>query len=258
MKRSSGFLAIFLAFVMVFADDGEGSSGDTRVPNPSYTLIDYYTGKTVSTTNSGAKAKVVIFGRVACPNTQSTMRSLSNSSYMADSGYEVMFIEEGTATDEAMAEFVDTYCSDYMTVCATSNDFGSQLMWNYMYSWQGSTSSVVYPVIFYIDENDNIRKMTTRAVSASSIISVLNSFDGSGGGEDTGIRTAVITANCGQSAGRAMLNEMNARRTGSNGTVPWCWNKDNTEKVEYSGLNELVYDYDLEKIATQRAAELAL
>lgn len=93
MKRSNGFLAIFLALAMVlsgfvsaapvFADDGDGSSGDTAVPNPSYTLTDYYTGKTVSTTNSGAKGKVVIFGRVACTNTQSTMRSLSNSSHTA-------------------------------------------------------------------------------------------------------------------------------------------------------------------------------
>lgn len=100
--------------------------------------------------------------------------------------------------------------------------------------------------------------MTTGSKTALSISSICDSIKNGGsiGGED--VRTASITATCGQTTARRMLQEMNVRRSGSNGTAPWCWNQDDSEKVEYSGLNELIYDYDLEKIATQRAAELAL
>lgn len=36
----------------------------------------------------------------------------------------------------------------------------------------------------------------------------------------------------------------------------WAWNEDNTEKVLYPGLDKLTFDYELEKVAMQRAAEL--
>lgn len=56
-----------------------------------------------------------------------------------------------------------------------------------------------------------------------------------------------------QTDARQMLERINEFRTGSDA---WAWNETDTEKVYYSGLEELVYDYELEKIAMQRAAEL--
>ena len=50
-----------------------------------------------------------------------------------------------------------------------------------------------------------------------------------------------------------MINDM---RTSS--TDAWYWNEDDTAKVVCSDLQELAYDYDLEKIAMKRAAEIAL
>ena len=38
----------------------------------------------------------------------------------------------------------------------------------------------------------------------------------------------------------------------------WYWNSDNSEKVRPAGLLPLVYDYGLEKVAMQRAAECAI
>ncbi|MCD7765376.1 MAG: CAP domain-containing protein [Lachnospiraceae bacterium] len=52
-----------------------------------------------------------------------------------------------------------------------------------------------------------------------------------------------------------MLDMINSLRTGSDA---WYWNSDNTTKTVCSGLSELTYDYDLEAIAMQRAAEIAL
>ncbi|MBQ6431429.1 MAG: S-layer homology domain-containing protein [Oscillospiraceae bacterium] len=58
-----------------------------------------------------------------------------------------------------------------------------------------------------------------------------------------------------QTEARSELNMINELRTGGNA---WYWNSSNTEKIYVSGLSELQYDYDLEKVAMQRAAEIAV
>lgn len=50
-----------------------------------------------------------------------------------------------------------------------------------------------------------------------------------------------------------MLAMINDFRTGSD---TWYWNSDNTTKTQLTDLTPLVYDYNLEKIAMQRAAEI--
>ncbi len=63
-----------------------------------------------------------------------------------------------------------------------------------------------------------------------------------------------IDVTFGQTEARSMLEMINEFRA-SNAK---CWNEDNTVEEEYSGLEPLVYDYELEKAAMQRAAELAV
>ena len=65
-----------------------------------------------------------------------------------------------------------------------------------------------------------------------------------------------ISVKYGQTEGRKIFDMINEMRTDS--FDAWCWNADNETKTRYDNLNELAYDYDLEKIATKRAAELAL
>lgn len=57
-----------------------------------------------------------------------------------------------------------------------------------------------------------------------------------------------------QSSARSMLSKVNAFRTGSNA---WYWDSDGN-KTWASGLSALTYDYNLEKAAMQRAAEVSL
>ena len=59
----------------------------------------------------------------------------------------------------------------------------------------------------------------------------------------------------GQTEARSMLDMINAFRTGEDA---WAWNELDSEKIQYSGLGEFVYDYELEKVAMQRAAEIAV
>lgn len=58
----------------------------------------------------------------------------------------------------------------------------------------------------------------------------------------------------GQSEARGMLDSINELRTGEDA---WYWNQDNSEKIVCTDLEPLVYDYELEKIAMLRAAEIA-
>ncbi|MCD7842558.1 MAG: CAP domain-containing protein [Lachnospiraceae bacterium] len=64
-----------------------------------------------------------------------------------------------------------------------------------------------------------------------------------------------VTVTYGQTEARSMLDMINSLRTGDDA---WYWNESNSAKIVCSGLSELTYDYDLEAIAMQRAAELAL
>lgn len=68
--------------------------------------------------------------------------------------------------------------------------------------------------------------------------------------------TVNISAQYGQSEARTILGMINDMRTSS--TDAWYWNGDNTTKTVCSDLSKLTYDYDLERIAMKRAAEIAV
>ena len=56
-----------------------------------------------------------------------------------------------------------------------------------------------------------------------------------------------------QTSARTMTEMINDFRIGSDA---WYWNETNTAKVTVSGLSSLTFDYELEEVAMQRAAEL--
>ena len=64
-----------------------------------------------------------------------------------------------------------------------------------------------------------------------------------------------ITGTYGQTEARSMLATINEFRTGSDA---WYWNEDDSTKTVCKDLKPLAYDYGLEKIAMQRAAEISI
>lgn len=60
----------------------------------------------------------------------------------------------------------------------------------------------------------------------------------------------------GQTDARTILKMINDFRTDPD--TAWYWNEDNKTKTKCTGLKPLKYDYDLERVAMQRAAEIAL
>lgn len=65
-----------------------------------------------------------------------------------------------------------------------------------------------------------------------------------------------ISVEYGQTEARSIFDMINEMRTNSSNA--WYWNEDDTTKTTCSNLSELAYDYDLERLAMQRAAEIAL
>ena len=65
-----------------------------------------------------------------------------------------------------------------------------------------------------------------------------------------------ISVKYAQTEARKIFNMINEMRTSS--TDVWYWNEDDTTKTTCSALSELAYDYDLERLAMKRAAEIAL
>lgn len=72
---------------------------------------------------------------------------------------------------------------------------------------------------------------------------------------EAAVQTVPIVVTYGQSEARSMLDMINAFRTSE--TEAWAYNESG-EKVPYSGLDVLSYDYELERIAMRRAEEIAL
>ena len=64
-----------------------------------------------------------------------------------------------------------------------------------------------------------------------------------------------ISVQYGQTEARTILDMINEMRTSDYDA--WCWDETNTKKEAYWG-DALTYDYDLEKLAMKRAAELVI
>ncbi len=138
-----------------------------------------------------------------------------------------------------------------------SDDYYYLPSWLYEYI----SGSVVLPCVLFIDNKTvEIYKGTDYSSSMTEMVKALNqkytSFTGNvidSSALDSSKLTFSVTYH--QTEARSILNRINSLRTGSDA---WYWSADNTEKIICSGLGELTYDYDLEKAAMQRAAELAV
>ena len=65
-----------------------------------------------------------------------------------------------------------------------------------------------------------------------------------------------ISVKYGQTEARTIFDMINEMRTNPYDT--WCWDAYDNEKIPCPNLEELKYDYDLERVAMKRVAEIAL
>ncbi len=122
-------------------------------------------------------------------------------------------------------------------------------------------SGGILPYVLFIDNKTvEIYKATDYSSSMTEMVKAINkkytSFTGNiidSSVLDSSSLTFSVTYH--QTEARSILSRINSLRTGSDA---WYWNADNSKKITCSGLSALVYDYNLEKAAMQRAAELAV
>lgn len=72
---------------------------------------------------------------------------------------------------------------------------------------------------------------------------------------DESMKSYNVKVRFNQTEARKMLDQINSFRTGNE---TWYWNESNTQKNQVTGLKPLTYNYQLERIAMQRAAEIAI
>ena len=93
-------------------------------------------------------------------------------------------------------------------------------------------------------------------LSVVMLLSVGTALSGTAFGADSDTVTVNVVGKYDQTGARKMLDMINQFRAGNDA---WYWNEDNKTKTNLKGkLQPYAYDYSLERIAMQRAAEIAV
>lgn len=100
-----------------------------------------------------------------------------------------------------------------------------------------------------------MKKKIFKIVSTILSIALITQFCPQTGSKASADSTIEVTVQYGQTEARTILNMINELRTGNDA---WYWNADDSTKTNCTDLQPLTYDYDLEKVAMLRAAEIAV
>ncbi len=179
----------------------------------------------------------VLFGRSGCYNTMtmaSQIASLRDNNNVSVKLI-IMSVDSADAGLSAKAQ-------EYGAIGSVNYPDNSSTMWSML-----NASSVTFPAAYVLDEDRELVMETTGPVSLNNLKTVFN--------VSTPKSTYTINVLRYQEDSRTMLESINEFRTGDEA---WAWNSSNTEKIYYTGLDELEYDYGLEAAAMKRAAEIAV
>lgn len=186
MKKQVKYLIMLISFCVVSlfpqmeinAGEPQKNFQTSSIANPNYTFTTLNDSK-VSTASDGSKVTVLIFGRVTCPNTQYTSKSISQSSWVKDSSIRVMLATTDSASKEDTKSFADTYGNPSMTFCYDTSGKIDTAMWNYLSSY-GITGNVTLPVTVFIDSNNMVQNVMTGYHTADEILTEINRFKSTG------------------------------------------------------------------------------
>lgn len=185
MKEHKGLCMVLLMVIMIccFWNCGLMAEAKTALNgsqeflqkenlNLSFTTIE---GNTVNTTANG-KPKVILFFSTTCYNSQSTFKSLSFVKEYKNVDF--IAVETNYKTKEDVAAFRDTYGNgrNYVQYCYDTDYTNSSAMWKYVRLVTGSTGSVTWPVIVYVDAENKVQYATKGITTAQNIIDNLNTY----------------------------------------------------------------------------------
>lgn len=136
----------------------------------SFTTLD---DETVSSVADG-KPKLIIFFRVGCYNSQSTISGIAKANAFPDA--DVYAVEVNKNAKDSVSAFKMSYGSDDIVFSYDTSNGNTNSMWSYMRAAglvSGNSYSATLPVICYIDADNQLQYITQGLVSASEIKSNL-------------------------------------------------------------------------------------
>lgn len=217
--------------------------------------IHEWTGKDYSPADFEEEYVLLIFGRMACGNTQFM---ISRAEDLVEEGYSVrpaIMLIDDNAAPMTVEEFVEAH--PLLTV-SDSYDY------NHSRSFSLMSAAGIYgntlPFVYLMNSERKIIASGTGPENISKYVNLIKGLpiDSGGEGEEPGTKEYINFSFEGiyhQEEARSILDKINAFRTGGNA---WAWNSSNTEKVKYENLQPLKYDYGLERTAMIRAKEIAM
>ncbi len=207
------------------------------------------------------KTQVLVFyngtlyenGRPECYNSFSLISDLKNAYWIDNENVQVIAVDAMNDNAEDASAFIDLYASDVDNIVFAYG--GGEFMWDILFSvTEGNTATVVFSFCVILQDGE-IKTMWHGATSVASITRRLTVFADIG--HEPSFEPVSVSGEYRQTEARSMLEMVNGFRTGSDA---WYWQNDDTTKTVYDTgeLGGLTYDYDLEKIAMQRAMELSI
>ncbi len=182
-----------------------------------------------------------------CYNSRSILQSLGEAYWIDDPDVQVITIEADHGDRDSVAAFKETFAPDLDQVVFAYG--GSSLMWSY--HGYGSLSFSFCVIL----QDGEVVETFDGVSDAAEISGHLAEYVDLG--DDPNRAQTLVTGQYRQTEARSILGMLNDFRTGDQA---WYWNSDNETITSYppGTLGTLTYDYDLEQIAMQRAAELTI
>lgn len=260
-----------------FDDIDDENTDDQPVlkDNISFTFQDA-DGNNYSTDAYG-KTKVLIFGRENCGNTIWTLEKLKDKHYK-HSNVDIFMVDIESSEADALKAFADNYYVEGLSFVTA--DEASMAMWKYVQKFPGVSTggSVTLPIIVYINSDNKLVDCKSGPEDVDSTLRELfglyendeeenaktdendqgieNTISSEKNQDDDQLRTISFNVTYHQTEARSMLDDINEFRQDVDNA--WYWDEDDVNKIYSSELEALEYDYDLEKIAMQRVAEISL
>ena len=199
-----------------------------------------------------------------CANSMRLIRELGNADWINKEGLRVIAIDGQDNDKDDVTEFQEFFAPESDLIFALN---GSTVLGKYM---QIATDDLNQYCICVILEDGAVQEIWDGCFTAEDCRERLTEYvaltapepssDSGSPSVDPGLLQVEVSGQFRQTEMRTQLEMINAFRADPDA---WYWNEDNEPKTypnadDQTKLKPLAYDYDLEKIAMQRAVELAV
>ncbi len=252
MRRTLKILSLLLAVALLATGIEIPVSAEEAEEEPDNRVYQTIDGGTHSMWSPDYKLTIVVFGTSSCIYTPPALQYLDAAGFSKED-VALCYIDESRSSLEEVREFADEMATPGITYCYDTTTQALEALRDYSYNMLGNRY-IETPTYVFTDNTGKVRKILTGFKDSAEIARAVESI----GFEELvpygeRMMSAEFHVTYNQTDARAMLTRINEFRTGDDA---WEWNQDNSALIKHTDLQTFTYDYELEKIAMQRAAEL--